>query len=241
MNPSPERVFDVEDLGPSLGVMPRGLLMEETSHPASASGQVGRLRVVRSGGQQVVVHVRLPHGSLAAAGIAAVRSGRAAGVAMHEGGSADPARLALAFAAHLEACRRYDPHPVRPCVTSAGEPDITSAPDLLRLPHLVTLSDHARGLSDTVVWEVMTRWQAGQWLGCPIPDQALFERQLPALLHLRSLVRAGMLPPGELSQRLRDLLAGRYMSIRLVYRHPALFTSLLRAIDPPAASGEDVG
>src|SRR5215472_12560304 len=241
MNPSTERVFDMEDLGPSLGVMPRGLLIEQSSHLAAASRQAGRRRIVRDSGQQVLVHVPVPHGSLAAAGIAAVRSGRAVGVAILIGDSADPARLALAFAAHLDACRRHDPHPVRPCATSTSEPDMASVPDLLRLPHLVTLFDHARGLSDVVVWEVMTLRQAGQWLGCPVPDQALFEQQLPALLRLRFLIRAGMLPANDLSQRLRDLLAGRYMSIRLVYQHPALFTAILHAIDAPAAPGEDIG
>jgi hypothetical protein len=240
MNPDAERVFGLGELGPRLGVLPRGLLIRHASHPPAVNWPAGRGRRVAAGSEQHVVHVAVPRGSLAAGGLAAVRRGGAAGAAIHEGGDADPARLALEFASYLDVRRRLDPRPVRPCVTSAHPPDVASSPGLVRLPHLVTMFDGAQGLSDVVVWEVMTLMQVGRWLGGPIPDQALFEQQLPALLQLRFLIRAGRLPANDLGQRLRELLTGRYLSIRMVYQHPVLFSALIRAIPlTPSSGGED--
>lgn len=237
MNPGAERIFDLGKLGPPLGGLPRGLLIRHAG-PVAANWPVGgRGQVLAGSEQQNLTYLPLPHGSLAVGGLAAVRRGRVVGAAMHEGGNADLARLALDFATHLDARRHHDPHPVRPCVTSAKAPDVTAAPGLVRLPHLVTLFDTARGLFDAVVWEVMTLAQAGQWLGGPIPDQELFEQQLPALLHLRFLIRVGRLPESDVGQRLRGLLAGRYLSIRMVYQHPALFAALIRAVRPPPDPG----
>jgi hypothetical protein len=238
MSPTAERIFDLGKLGPPLGVLPRGLLIAHVGHPAAANRLARRgARIVAVSEQQYVAHVALPRDSLAAAGLAAVRDGHVAGAVMHEGGNADAARLALAFATYLDGRRHLDPRPVRPCVTSAGAPDVALASGLVRLPHLVTLLDSSGGLSDDVVWEVMTLTQAGRWLGGPIPGQTLFEKQLPALLQLRSLIRTGKLPANELGSCLRELLAGRYLSIRMVYQHPDLFTALIRAVPAPPAPG----
>ncbi|HEX9540024.1 MAG TPA: hypothetical protein VGA04_17835 [Streptosporangiaceae bacterium] len=237
-NAAADRLFDLAELGDPLGVLPRGLLVQRTGRampPTRSGGRSGQ--VIAASDQQQLVHVPMPHGSLAAAGLAVARRGRTLGVVLHQGGNADPAKLPLAFAIHLDNRRRRDTQPVRPCVTSAIAPELVSTPSLVRLPHLVTVRDSTRSLSDTVVWEVMTITQARRWLGGPLPGQSLFEQQLPALLQVRFLSRAGQLPPSDEGQCLRELLTGRYLSIRLVYRHPALFAALIRAVVPPPVSG----
>jgi hypothetical protein len=114
-NAAADRLFDLAELGDPLGVLPRGLLVRCTgcavpsTQPGGRSGQV-----VAASGLQQLVHIPVPHGSLAAAGLAAARRGRTLGVALHQGGNADPAKLPLAFAAHLDDRRRRDTQPVRP-------------------------------------------------------------------------------------------------------------------------------
>jgi len=222
-----ERVFDLGQPGEPLGVLARGILvMHAARAPARprAGGSGGQ--VVTASSQRYLVHVPQPSGPLAPAGLAAVRRDRAAGAALHLGGDADTARLPLEFAAHLGDRRRRDADPVRPCVTSATAPELASAPDLVRLPHLLTVRDGYGVLADAVVWEVMTIAQARRWLGGPLPCQPFFEQQLPAL-HLRFLARTGQFPASTGGQRLRELITGRYLSIRLVYRYPALFAALI--------------
>jgi len=238
-----ERVFDLRMLGPPLGVQSRGLLLGYSGSASTTSWLASRYgQATVAGEHQCIFRVPLRHGSLAVAGLATIRCGHVAGVAMHEGGNTDLAQLALAFAIHLNTRRREDPDPVRPCLTSAGKPDLASVPDLVRVPHLVTLvAETPGGLSDHVLWEVMTRSQASRWLGGPIPNQALFEQGLPSLLQLRQLIRTGRVPGGHLGQCLREVLAERYMSIRVVYQHSELFAELIRVIClPPASGGENV-
>jgi hypothetical protein len=111
---------------------------------------------------------------------------------------------------------------------------------MVRLPHLLTVCDGSGSLADAVVWEVMTRAQACAWLGSPLPCQSFFEQHLAALLHLRVMVRTGHLPASGDGQHLRKLITERYLSIRLVYRHPELFAALIRAIGVrPVPGGED--
>jgi hypothetical protein len=236
-----ERVFDLGQLGEPLGVLARGILvMHAVRAPARARADGSGGHVVAASGQRYLVHVPQASGPLASAGLAAVRRNRTAGAALHLGGDADTARLPLEFAAHLGDRRRRDAHPVRPCVTSATAPELASAPDLVRLPHLLTVRGGAGVLADAVIWEVMTITQARRWLGGPLPCQPFFEQQLPALLHLRFLARTGQFPASTGGQRLRELITGRYLSIRLVYRHPALFAALIGAAGArPAPAGED--
>jgi hypothetical protein len=236
-----ERVFDLGQLGEPLGALARGILvMHAARAPAHARADGSGGQVVTASSQRYLVHVPQPSGPLASAGLAAVRRNRAAGAALHLGGDADTARLPLEFAAHLGDRRRRDAHPVRPCVTSATAPELASAPDLVRLPHLLTVRDGAGVLADATVWEVMTITQARLWLGGPLPCQPFFEQQLAALLHLRFLARTGQFPASTDGQRLRELITGRYLSIRLVYRYPALFAALIGTAGArPTPGGED--
>lgn len=237
-----EHVFDLGQPGEPLGALARGILVMHAARAparARADGSCGQV-VTISSQRRYLVHVPQPSGPLASAGLAAVRRNRAAGAALHLGGDAGTARLPLEFAAHLGDRRRRDADPVRPCVTSATAPELASAPDLVRLPHLLTVRDGGGVLADNVVWEVVTIQQARSWLGGPLPCQPFFEQQLPALLHLRFLARTGQFPATTDGQRLRELITGRYLSIRLVYRHPALFTALTgTACAMSAPGGED--
>jgi hypothetical protein len=138
----------------------------------------------------------------------------------------------LQFAIHLAAHRLNDRDPVRPCLTTALRPadlDAGGRP-LVRLPHLVATGSTSTGggVVDTVVWEVMTGQQAARWLGAAVPEQAAcFEERLPGLLALRRQARTGDLPSSHAGRALVSLLQERYLSIRLVYTHPALFYELL--------------
>jgi hypothetical protein len=213
-----EWVFDLRQLATPLGRYPPGILVWRAGHRLPA-------------------HVPVDPHRLAQAAIARTRQPRTIAVALHTGGDADSARLPLAFAAHLDARRRAaDPRPVRPCATAAGMPELPRSGRLVRLPHLLTVQDGSGDLRDEVVWEVMTTAQARRWLGGPLPDQALFEQRLPALRYLRRLARTRSWPDTANGRRLRELLAEQYLSIRLVYRYPALFTALTEASpqpDPP--------
>ncbi len=75
----------------------------------------------------------------------------------------------------------------------------------------------------------MTRTEARNWLGIPLPDQAFVEAHLPDLLALRAAARTGQLPATPAGQRLAGLLRGRPLplSIQLVYRHLDLFRVLV--------------
>ncbi|MFH0246115.1 hypothetical protein ACGRHY_27700 [Streptomyces sp. HK10] len=133
--------------------------------------------------------------------------------------------LALAFADHLTACRNG--RPVGPCSPGLVPPPV---PDkAVRLPHLVWAARPPHGHETaTVVWELLPRLAAEQWLGAPLPDQAFFEERLTGLLHLKQRARFGLPPDVPAWRPLADLLAGgRYLSIRLVYQHPGLFHDLL--------------
>ncbi|WP_433281690.1 hypothetical protein [Micromonospora sp. CA-244673] len=154
-----------------------------------------------------------------------------AAVSLHHGGEAAHARLPLAFGAHLAAYRRRnDPDPVAPCVTAITAPTLPPRGRLVRLPHLLTVRRNGR-LFDAAVWEVMREEQARGWLGGKLPDTRAFEDRLPRLLRLRQLARAGQLPPSPETERLTSLLATRYMSIRMVYRHPELFNALVGMVE----------
>ncbi len=152
--------------------------------------------------------------------------------------------LAMAFAAHLDDVRR---HRVaggggvsggRVCGgvrTSLTPP--RQGPAEVRIPHLVTVTGPLTlladkpgqdGIADVVVWEVMSRDRVPGWLGQPLPDQQFAEQHLPGLLAMKQTVRDLRLPTTAAAHELARLLTGgRYISIRLVYQHDALFRALL--------------
>jgi hypothetical protein len=135
-------------------------------------------------------------------------------------------RLGLRWAVRLAAVRAGGRGPRR-CVTSAVPP--VPPPGVVRIPHLLTVPADTCPV-EAVVWELMPADQAPAWLSGPLPAQPQrrwFETRLGRLLGLRAAARAGGLPPTAAGDRLAGLLAGRELSIRLVYRRPLLLRALL--------------
>lgn len=128
-------------------------------------------------------------------------------------------RLALELAINLTAARRNGA-----CLTSWAPP--VPPPGVVRIPHLVTVQRDG-AVTDTVVWELAPLAVAQHWLGGPLPDQALFEAQLDALLRLRGAARRGQLPATAVAAGLTELIPDRDLSIRVVYEHAATFRALL--------------
>jgi ubiquinone/menaquinone biosynthesis C-methylase UbiE len=124
-----------------------------------------------------------------------------------------------AFRAHLRALRR--PHGLPTGLVLAGRPFVTpSSP--IRIAHLVATRDEDGALADRVLWEVLTDAGYTRWLdGAPRPDLAAIEAALPGLLHLRALHRDGQLDALGLPE-LAGLLAGRYLSARIVHQLPGI-------------------
>jgi hypothetical protein len=222
-SPDIERIFTGQELGDALGTLPRGvLLLHDKSRPAE-SRDLGD----RWGWGLCLIPVEAE--PLAKAGLIAVARRGTGAVVLHPGGGADPARLALAFALHLDVRRRRDPDPVRPCVISRCPPHLPSG-TLVRLPHLIAHRLFSGSIEDLTVWEVMAAEKALCWLGGPLPEKdkcLLIEQKLTGLLALRSQARAGQLPDTEAGRRLADRLTNRYLSIRMVYQHIDLFLNLL--------------
>jgi hypothetical protein len=239
---NPERIFEHRRQGEAFGDLDRGLIVGRMGPvPAQVSRAWSGSRVLSADEHEHVLHVPRSAGGFTLAGLAAVRYGGTTAVVLHRGGQAEAARLPLEFARHLSQRRQDDPQPVRPCVTSATKPELESAAGLVRVPHLVGVHGAAGALVDSVIWEVLTAAQALQWLGGPLPGQEFFERHIPALLRLRSLARAGQLPAGGDGDRIRELLSGHYMSIRMVYRHPALFSALVSSTTAGLDPGDENG
>ena len=158
-------------------------------------------------------------------------------VVLPGGVDARRAGLALEFAGELRAVRgdRSDPGSgPGSCVTGPLRPDVP--PDVVRVPHLVSVR-HLGVVTDTVVWEVMDRERAQAWSGGSLPDQRFIEEHLCGLLELRAAVRMGRFPVSAAGGRQARVLAGRPLSIRVVYQRPGLFHALLA--DPqPADPGQ---
>ncbi|WP_062356240.1 hypothetical protein [Herbidospora yilanensis] len=134
--------------------------------------------------------------------------------------------LALAFSKHLSTIRGRRSGEAA-CVTSPVPPPLPKT-GLRRIPHLVTAAGPDGFWGDTVVWEVMTLERLSSWLERSHPiDLENVEAHVPQLIALRRAVREGTLPDTPASQVLRELLRTRYLSIRLVLQHQALFDSLL--------------
>jgi hypothetical protein len=241
--PSPDRIFDHSKPGEAFGSLDRGIIIDHTGTllndmPIRAGGDYKDARIVEAGEHHYLLYVPRPDAVLAFDGLAAARHGNVIAVVLHSGGDTHPVCLSLEFARHLSDRRQNDPQPVMPCVTSATAPELGSAPGLVRVPHLVTVRDATRGLVDAVIWEVMTVPQSRKWLGGSLPCQQFFERRIDALLRVRALTRSGQLPAGRDGERLRELVASHYLSIRLVYRHPALFSRLVTTIDAQSDQGD---
>ncbi|EFC79195.1 hypothetical protein [Parafrankia sp. EUN1f] len=131
---------------------------------------------------------------LARAAAERVRGPGVDAVVMHEhGGLPGRSALALAFASHLRSVFLRAERQVH-VITSGTRPDLTGLAELVRVPHLVTVTDATGAVADAVVWEVMAGGEFDAWLdGAPRPDQCAIESHLPGLLRLRGLHRAGRL------------------------------------------------
>lgn len=159
-----------------------------------------------------------------------VRSPEVDAIVLHAHAS-PPGRtaLALAYASHLRV--DVGRAALDSFVVTAGvRPDLEGFDDLVRVPHLVTVTDVTGAIADTIVWEIMTGPQFDAWLGgAPRPDQRAIEAHLPGLLRLRGLHRAGRLDRRG-AGALLDVLDGGYLSARLIHRCP-------RVVLPLAAAG----
>ncbi|WP_462188882.1 MULTISPECIES: hypothetical protein [unclassified Frankia] len=236
----PERIFSSEDL-PLLSLPGAdGLITCQWIHESM------RVRTPSGGGGDAIEERRRAQVSfvlvepawLVRAAAERLRAPAVDAIVLHAHASL-PGRsaLALAFASHLRnALRRPGaggtPAPGGPpgsggepevgdnVVTAGVRPDLSGFADLIRVPHLVTVTDGTGAVADTVVWEIMTGAQFDTWLdGAPRPDQRVIEAHLPGLLRLRGLHRVGRLDhPG--AGALLDLLGGGYLSSRLIHRCP---------------------
>ncbi|WP_020572711.1 hypothetical protein [Parafrankia discariae] len=150
-------------------------------------------------------------------------------VVMHvQGGLPGRSALALAFASHLRSMLLRSGRETH-VVTAGVRPDLTGLADLVRIPHLVTVTDATGAIADTVVWEVMTDVQFDVWLdGAPRPDQHAIEAHLPGLLRLRGLHRSGRLDRRR-AGALLDVLEGGTLSTRLIHRCPRVVLPLAAA------------
>lgn len=222
-SPDSEHIFTGQELGDALGTLPRGvLLLHDERRPTGSRGLGDRW-------DWGLCLAPVEAEPLAEAGLMAVSRRGTVAVVLHPGGDADPARLALAFALHLDVRRRRDPDPVRPCVISRCPPHLPSD-TLVRLPHLIAHRLPSGAIEDLAVWEVMAAEKALCWLGGPLPEKdkhLLIEQKLTGLLALRSQARTGRLPDTEAGRRLADWLTNRYLSIRMVFQHIDLFLPLL--------------
>nr|WP_225438118.1 hypothetical protein [Candidatus Frankia nodulisporulans] len=142
--------------------------------------------------------------------------------------------LALAFASHLRNVLRgpgagTDPWLANNVVTSGLRPDLRGLRDLVRVPHLVTITDGTGAVADTIVWEIMTGAQFDAWLdGAPRPDQKAIEAHLPGLLRLRGLQRLGRLDH-RFAGVLADMPGGGPLTTRLIHCFPRLVLPLAAA------------
>jgi hypothetical protein len=142
--------------------------------------------------------------------------------------------LALAFASHLRNVLRRPIGGVdlvlgTNVVTSGLRPDLRGFTDLVRVPHLVTITDGTGAVADTIVWEIMTGDQFDVWLeGAPRPDQRAIETHLPGLLRLRGLLRLGRLDHRR-AGALVDMLGGGPLTTRLIHRFPRVVLPLAAA------------
>ncbi len=142
--------------------------------------------------------------------------------------------LALAFASHLRNVLRrpvagLDPRLATNVVTAGLRPDLAGLHDLVRVPHLVTITDGTGAVADTIVWEIMTGGQFDAWLdGAPRPDQRAIEAHLPGLLRLRGLYRSGRLDHRRVGALL-EMLDGGQLTTRLIHRFPRVVLPLAAA------------
>lgn len=145
-----------------------------------------------------------------------------------QGGLPGRSALALAFASHLRSELLRAGRPAR-VVASGARPDLTGLNDLVRVPHLVTVTDATGAIADTIVWEVVTASQFDIWLdGAPRPDQRAIEAQLPGLLRLRGLHRAGRLDRRRAAALLDVMDSGEGVTIstELIHRYPGVILPL---------------
>ncbi|OHV43090.1 hypothetical protein BBK14_10670 [Parafrankia soli] len=115
---------------------------------------------------------------------------------------------------------------------AAGDAD-DAGTGLIRVPHIVAIHDWPNGpsgpqggpkgpvgVTDRVVWEIMSADQHRAWLGgVPGPDRDGLERHLGGLVALAGLVRA---PGAQVPHREEVLraLAGGPLTTEAVHRHP---------------------
>ncbi len=130
--------------------------------------------------------------------------------------------IAGAFGKYLAAYRADRSGVEVDCDITINPPEV--APGHVRLPHLVAYTDGEQ-VQDHIMWEVMPRQRAEQWLGNPLPDQTLVESRLPSLLALRQGLREQTLVDTKYDE-LKARLVGRYVSILFVYQNIDVFKQL---------------
>lgn len=134
-------------------------------------------------------------------------------------------RAAIQLAHRLADTRGDDAASARAHLTSADPP--ATVDRSIRIPHLISMRYGTGNVADAVMWELMPRVAAPDWSRVPPATQGFIETNLRGLLALRGAARAGQLPQTTAGQRLNDLLAGRPLIIRAVYRHLDLIRPLL--------------
>jgi hypothetical protein len=143
---------------------------------------------------------------------------------------AEPAStsVAIEFAEHLFCLRRSRRLVPGPVSLSVEKPAPTG--HVLPMPHLLTVIDAHACTRDVVVWERFPRDRAVEWLaGAPDPDWAWLLAELPRILRLRGLLRAGQLGDTEEERTLVGLVERHFLSIRTVARNQSLVRRLLES------------
>jgi hypothetical protein len=127
--------------------------------------------------------------------------------------------LALAFSAFLRT-RQHRMGLGSDVVTAAVRPELSGAPGVFRVPHLVTVSDGTGTVADTIIWQVMNGPRYDAWLGgAPRPDDAAIEAALPGLVRLRHLWRTGRLDRAR-ADTLAAVLDGGELTAQKIFRYP---------------------
>ncbi|HEU4965899.1 MAG TPA: hypothetical protein VFT53_00270 [Candidatus Saccharimonadales bacterium] len=132
--------------------------------------------------------------------------------------------LPITFSQYLTDLRTKNKGLATPCLISADPPRTPT--NYVRIPHLVAYEPNHGTILDTIMWELLAKKEAVQWLGSPLPDQQSIEAHLPDLLQLRSFVRTDRLPTTAVYGELKQLLSRRYLSMLFVYQHHQLFQCL---------------
>jgi hypothetical protein len=144
------------------------------------------------------------------------------------GAAPGPLGVAMRFAEHLFALRVERQLVPGAVILAAARPE--RIPRHVRIPHLTTVIDRTGRTGDRVIWEQLPERKVGDWLGgAPEPDWDWLTGSLGPLMALRARARAGQLDATADHRELARLIGNRFLSIRTVCLHTALFHRLLAA------------